>query len=370
MNHAIALSFLEGLSQQRALSLLRHVGNAQLIFEQPDVALANLNVETQRELQQLLRANGRKALQKAEAELDFCQTHGIRAIAITDSDYPQRLKDCPDAPLVLYYRGSAEWNVPHVLAVVGTRRISPYGKDLCRLFCNELAQLMPDTLVMSGLAYGVDIHVHRACLDQQLPTIGVLAHGLDQIYPSVHRNTACQMLENGGLLTEYARGVRPFAGNFVRRNRIVAGMADATIVIESAAHGGALITARLAGEYDRVVCAFPGRTTDTYSEGCLQFIRQRRAELVTSATDVLELLNWLVLPKDKAPQQLELFGTTLTPDQQKLADVLKNTDGCTVSQLMQHTGFDLTQINTLLFELEMLNCISLSSGNFYRWKPQ
>lgn len=177
-------------------------------------------------------------------------------------------------------------------------------------------------------------------------------------------------VENGGLLTEHPRGVRPFAGNFVRRNRIVAGMADATIVIESADHGGALITARLAGEYNRTVCAFPGRTTDKFSEGCLHLIRQRRAELVTSATDVLELLNWIEPAQPDAPVQLELFGPQLTPDQQVMARVLQDNDGCTLSQLMLHTGFDLPKINTLVFELEMLNCISLSSGNCYRWKPQ
>ena len=370
MIHTIALSLLEGLTQNKTLTLLRHTNDAQLIFEQPDVALADFAPSFQQEVMHLLRANGAKALQKAQAEWEFCQEHGIRPIAITASDYPQRLKDCPDAPAVLFYRGSAEWNVPHVLSVVGTRRISPYGKDLCRMFCQELARLFPDTLVVSGLAYGVDVHVHKACLEQQLPTIGVLAHGLDQIYPAAHRNTACEMLKNGGLLTEHPRGVRPFAGNFVRRNRIVAGMADATIVIESADHGGALITARLAGEYNRTVCAFPGRTTDKFSEGCLHLIRQRRAELVTSATDVLELLNWIEPAQPDAPVQLELFGPLLTPDQQLMARVLQDNDGCTLSQLMLHTGFDLPKINTLVFELEMLNCISLSSGNCYRWKPQ
>ena len=191
---------------------------------------------------------GQRRCRRRKQNGSFVKNTASAPLPSPRADYPQRLKDCPDAPAVLFYRGSAEWNVPHVLSVVGTRRISPYGKDLCRMFCQELARLFPDTLVVSGLAYGVDVHVHKACLEQQLPTIGVLAHGLDQIYPAAHRNTACEMLRNGGLLTEHPRGVRPFAGNFVRRNRIVAGMADATIVIESADHGGALITARLAGE--------------------------------------------------------------------------------------------------------------------------
>ena len=368
MIHTIALTFLEGLTQNKVLTLLQHTHSAQLIFEQPEVALADFTPSFQLEVQQALRKNGAKALHKAQEEWDFCQTHGIRPTAITASDYPQRLKECPDAPPLIYYRGSADWNAKHVLSVVGTRRITPYGKDLCRMFCSELASLLPNTLVVSGLAYGVDIHTHRACLEHQLPTIGVLAHGLDQIYPSSHRNTACEMLNNGGLITEYSRGVRPFAGNFVRRNRIVAGMADATIVIESADRGGALITARLANDYNRTVCAFPGRTTDQYSEGCLALIRQRQAELVTSATDVLELLNWVDKSQSNQAVQLELFAPQLSHEQQIVAQVLKETDGCTLSQLMQHTGFDLTKINTLIFELEMLNCISLSSGNFYRWK--
>lgn len=369
MTHAIALSLLPGLTQQQALTLLRHTGDARLIFEQPEVATAAMNADFQRELLTTLRLHGAKTLAKAEEEVVFCHEHGIRPISITDADYPQRLKECPDAPLVLYYRGTAEWNVPHVLAVVGTRKVSAYGKDLCRIFCRELAQLLPHTLVMSGLAYGVDIHTHRACLEHQLPTIGVLAHGLDQIYPPAHRATACEIIHNGGLLTEYIRGVRPFAGHFVRRNRIVAGMSDATIVIESADRGGALITARLAGEYHRLVCAFPGRITDKYSEGCHQLIQRRQAELVTSTHDVLDLLNWLQpAPKTQA-RQLELFEPSLTPEQQRLVEVLKLHDGCTVSQIMQHTGFSLTQVNELVFELEMTQHLTLSSGNCYRWRP-
>ena len=175
----------------------------------------------------------------------------IRCLTLNDEGYPSRLRECDDAPLALFYRGNADLNTLHIINIVGTRHATPYGQDICTRFLADLSALYPDTLIVSGLAYGIDIHAHRAALQNHFKTIGVLAHGLDRIYPAEHRKTAVSMLEQGGLLTEFTSGTNPDRQNFVKRNRIVAGMSDATVVIESAAKGGALITAELAESYHR-----------------------------------------------------------------------------------------------------------------------
>lgn len=186
------------------------------------------------------------------------------------------MRECDDAPLALFYRGNADLNTLHIINIVGTRHATPYGQDICTRFLADLSALYPDTLIVSGLAYGIDIHAHRAALQNHFKTIGVLAHGLDRIYPAEHRKTAVSMLEQGGLLTEFTSGTNPDRQNFVKRNRIVAGMSDATVVIESAAKGGALITAELAESYHRDCFAFPGRCNDEYSIGCNNLIRKTR----------------------------------------------------------------------------------------------
>lgn len=186
------------------------------------------------------------------------------------------MRECDDAPLALFYRGNADLNTLHIINIVGTRHATPYGQDICTRFLADLSVLCPNTLIVSGLAYGIDIHAHRAALQNHFKTIGVLAHGLDRIYPAEHRKTAVSMLEQGGLLTEFTSGTNPDRQNFVKRNRIVAGMSDATVVIESAAKGGALITAELAESYHRDCFAFPGRCNDEYSIGCNNLIRKTR----------------------------------------------------------------------------------------------
>lgn len=370
MQHTLALSLLRGLTQAQTLDLLRHVPDARHIFEHPDEALTELHPTMRQRIKAALETHGREALARAACELEFCERHNIRALGLHHPDYPQRLAECPDAPAMVFYRGNADLNARHVLAVVGTRRITPYGKDLCQSLCADLQRLLPDVLVVSGLAYGVDIHTHRGCLKHGLPTVGILAHGLDQIYPSSHRETAKAMLRQGGLLTEYISQTRAHAGNFVRRNRIVAGMADATIVVESAQKGGALITARLGMDYDRLVCAFPGRTADPYSEGCNKLIRDRQAELVTSAYDILDLLNWGTTPEIfRREPQLD-FLPALTPQQQTVVDALKGKDGMNLTQLCIKTNLPQSTMNALLFELEMSGIVQLMAGGLYRLLPR
>lgn len=373
MLHHIALSLLRGLTQPQCVDLLRNIDHPRALFEDTAVALDTLDQlvpAARTQLLHLFAERGEEALSRAADELEFCRRHNIRPLALGTDDYPGRLAECPDAPAVVYYRGTADLDARHIVAVVGTRRITPYGKAHCERCCAELAEALPDALIVSGLAYGVDIHAHRAALDNRLDTVGVLAHGLDTLYPSSHRDTARHMLLHGGLLTEYVAGVRPFAGNFVRRNRIVAGLADVTLVVESAEKGGALITAHLAADYNRTVCALPGRTDDEYSRGCLHLVRDHRAELVTGADDLMRLMNWET-KHNAQPVQLELFDGE-TPEQSALIKALRTagSEGETAERLCIITNLPLSQVNATLFDLQMAAAVTLLAGGRYRLRTK
>ncbi len=301
----------------------------------------------------------------AEAEMAYCEAHAVRILTLTDADYPARLRACADAPPYLFYRGAARLNAKYVVAIVGTRNITEYGKDLCRHLCQDLADFSPDVLVLSGLAYGVDIHAHRQALEANLPTVGVLAHGLDRLYPSAHRTTAIAMLNKGGLLTEYPRLTVPDKGRFLQRNRIVAGMADVVVVVESGIRGGALATARLARQYERPVYAFPGRANDEMSAGCNALLRDGRAKLITSAQDLLA--DWLGASmrgqgEATAP---DLFAG-LGADEERLVAVLRQHDARTLDQLAAATGMDHSLAASLLFDLNMRELVKTLPGGAYR----
>ncbi len=352
----LALGHLRGLTQQMALHLYRHYGSATAVFRHAEA------------LEPKVRAtlgNAAEALRRAESELEFCAKKGIRVRCLADADYPQRLRECPDPPLCLFQYGPADLNARHIVAVVGTRRITEYGKDLCARFCEDLSRLVPGVLVVSGLAYGVDIHAHRAALANGLPTLAVLAHGLDRIYPTLHRDTARQMLEQGGLVTEYYTGTIPDKGNFVRRNRIVAGLSDAAVIVESADHGGALITARLAQDYNREIFAFPGRTSDPYSAGCNALIRNNGAALITSAADLAEALRWGSGPQGAQPVQRELFPT-LSPDEEKICGLLAQTESQSVNQLALAANLPVHVVSAALFELELQGLVRELAGGRFR----
>ena len=262
--HCLALQQMPGVGLVSARVLYDVFGNATDVFVRKD-ELVHYTQPAQRRLVNQL--DNPEAFRRAERELEFATRNGIDAICIGDRRYPSRLRECPDAPLVLFFKGAANLNALRVVSMVGTRKATDYGRQLCANFVRDLKVLCPEVLIVSGLAYGIDIAAHRAALDNQLPTVGVLAHGLDRIYPPVHRSTAVEMLAQGGLLTEYMSETNPDRQNFVQRNRIVAGMADAVVVVESAAKGGALITAGLATDYHRDCFAFPGRVGDPCSLG-------------------------------------------------------------------------------------------------------
>lgn len=341
--------------------------DALYIYLRGEAALATLPPAlAERARRQWERYAGQKTLM--EKELKFCADHRIQTLCYCDEAYPQRLKVCPDAPLVLFYLGNAPLNARHIVAIVGTRQITPYGKDLCARITADLARLVPDVLIVSGLAYGADIHAHRGALQNGLQTAGVLAHGLDRIYPYVHKDTAAQMTRQGGLLTEYPMGTEPERHNFVHRNRIVAAIADCTIVIESARRGGSMITASIAHGYGRPVLACPGRLFDLTSEGCNRAIAEGVAVPFTSVEELVEQLGWQPTQTDATQQSLFAADeVSLTSEQQTIMQALRSADnGLTADQLSSQLSVPAHVLSAQLMDLEMDGLVAPLPGGRYR----
>lgn len=381
MLHTIALTLIPGLTPSQQLDLLRHYGDAEAIIMRPEETLRDINEALRVPCIKAITAGRGKALLLAQQEEEFCRMHSIQILPITSEGYPRRLRDCPDAPVVLYYRGAADLNAAHIIAVVGTRQITEYGKQVCLRFTERLAEILPDALVISGLAYGVDIHAQRGCMDHNLATIGVVAHGLDQVYPATHRNDARRMIkQGGGILTEYPRGTRPLQGNFLRRNRIVAGMSDATIIVESAEHSGSLVTARLADSYGRLIFAVPGRINDPYSVGCNNLIMQQKARPALSIDTIISELGWWIdtVPYHNEHNQLNLFDTpefaaplaakhfpTLSPEQHAIVAALTGADGLSTADIAAKAGIAASDVTAALFDMEMEGIVKVLPGSLY-----
>ena len=363
----IALTQLKGLGLLNARTLIDSLGSASEVFACKKDIVRLIPDANER----LAKAFGDadSALKMAEEEMEFVEKKRLKVLTLNSEDYPQRLRECEDAPLVLYYCGSANLNASRVISIVGTRKCSEYGREVCHNFVADLKRYYPDTLVVSGLAYGIDICAHRAALENGMGTVGVLAHGLDNIYPSMHRQTAADMVHGGGgLLTEYMTNTRPERMNFVRRNRIVAGMCDGCIVVESSEKGGSLITAELALDYNRDVFAFPGRVYDDCSRGCNNLIKGHQATLLTNAEDLLEAMGWQN-PLDgstasKAIQQ-ELF-VELNEEERALMNTLKDVDDKHVNQIAIEANIPYARTSTILLELEMKGVVKAIGGARYR----
>jgi DNA processing protein len=364
--YAMALTRLTNFNFQQALELYKTVGSAQQIYEHRN-EIGDVVKNASPRLMDALK-DWSEAMKRAEFELKFMQEHQIRALTPLDDDYPQRLCECADAPLVIYYRGNSDLNLSKVVSVVGTRQCTQYGKDLIHRFMTDLRQMCPQVLVVSGLAYGVDICAHREALDCGYDTVAVLAHGLDQIYPYRHRDTAVQMVSHGGLLTEFMSNTSADKPNFVRRNRIVAGMADACVVVESAARGGGLITAEIAQSYDRAVFAFPGAVGMNYSEGCNHLIRDNVAGLITSADDFVKAMGWSI---ETLRQQANAKGIErnlfpdLSPEESSVVNLLQQTNDLQLNILSVKTGIPIGQLTALLFQLEMKGVIKPLAGGMF-----
>lgn len=364
--YAMALTRLTNFNFQQALELYKAAGSAQNLYEHRNEIGDLIEGPTPRLIEAL--KDWGDAMKRAEAEVKYMEEHKIRAYTLLDDDYPQRLLECADAPLVLYYIGNADLNQTKIISIVGTRQITTYGKDLCRKFIRELHEMCPQVLVVSGLAYGVDICAHRESLANGYNTLAVLAHGLDQIYPYHHRDTAAKMVEHGGLLTEFMTQTNADKANFVRRNRIVAGCSDATIVVESAAKGGSLITAEIAQSYDRAVFAFPGNIGQPFSEGCNNLIRDNAAGLISNAEDFVKAMGW---QNDAIRRQALADGIErqlfpeLSPEEQKIVSLLQQTNDLQLNIISVKTGIAIHQITALLFQLEMKGVVKPLAGGIY-----
>jgi DNA processing protein len=278
-----------------------------------------------------------------------------------DSDYPRRLKQCPDQPMILFSKGNFNVNHEKIVSIVGTRNQTDYGTSILEELIGSFLGLK--IMVASGLAYGVDISAHRLCIENGIPTLGVLGHGLDRIYPSKHKNTALKMLNQGGLLTEFGIGTNPDRENFPMRNRIVAGIADATIVVESKDKGGSMITAELANDYNRDVFAFPGDVNRPYSEGCNKLIRLEKAHLVSKGSDFLKFMNWKM--KESKQEQRILFEH-FDENEKLILEMLTNQSDLHMDVLSIRTGISASKMNVILFNLEMKNAVKHIAGKRYR----
>ena len=363
---AIALTRISYFSLAELLELFRRVGSAEEIVAHSQ-HIRDLLPDASDRLTQAFTDIG-QALRYAENELRTAESMGVRPLVMGDDDYPSRLLECADAPLVLYFQGSASLNQKRVVSIVGTRRCTPYGQDLVRRFMSELRSLCPQVLVVSGLAYGIDICAHREALAQGYDTVGVVAHGLDDLYPPSHRLTADQMLKQGGLLTEFPTCTRPDRLNFVRRNRIVAGLSDATLLVESAIRGGGLITTRIANDYGRDVFAFPGAVGAPYSEGCNDLIRRQGAGLITSAKHFVEAMGWqndAQLSEAQAQGIERQLFPELTADEQRVVAVLQRKNDLQINILSVQSGIAVGALTALLFSLEMKGVVRTMAGGTY-----
>lgn len=367
--YAMAIARLLRYNPAAGVQLYRRLGSATAIMENRHNIQDAMDDASPRLAKMLGDMDGMSdAMRCAEAEMKFDEAHGIRPLTFGDSEYPQRMRQCDDAPLVLFYRGTADLNQRRIVAMVGTRHCTAYGQDVISHFMDEMHNLCPDTLIMSGLAYGVDINAHRESLRKGLDTVGVLAHGLDYIYPTAHRDTACEMLEHGGLITEFTTNTNADKMNFVRRNRIIAGMADATIVVESAAHGGSLITAGMALDYGRSVFAFPGNVGMPYSVGCNNLIRDNAASLISSADDFVKAMGW---EQDKKLEQAKERGIErqlfpeLSAEETAIAIALKQENDIQANIIATRCGMAIAAVSTALLGLEMKGLVRRYAGGIY-----
>ena len=365
--YTLALTRLTGFNPAVALQLYRELGGGQSVYEHRQ-DIGDVLPDCSPRLRETLQQDWSIALHKAALEMEFLAKHHIKPLLLGEPDYPQRLSECPDAPIVLFFMGSTDLNQRRVINIVGTRHATSYGQDLVRHLVTDLKQMGVRPLVVSGLAYGIDICAHREALNNGMETIGVLAHGLDELYPSPHRETAKQMLVQGGLLTEYMTETRADKLNFVRRNRIVAGISDATILVESAVKGGGLITCGIAQDYNRPVFAFPGAVGATYSEGCNQLIRTNGAQLITSAADLVSDLGWQTdVQLQEAKQagiERQLF-VDLSPEEQSIVRLLQEIGDTQLNLLSVKANIPIGQLTALLFQLEMKGVVRPLAGGSY-----
>ncbi|MDO8899010.1 MAG: DNA-processing protein DprA [Bacteroidales bacterium] len=357
--YKIGLTLIPGVGDIGGKKLVAYCGGPEAVFREKRRQLEKIPGIGTQTIDNIVNQN---VLSRAEEEIAFIEKRNIKPLFYLDKDYPKRMQHCADSPMLIYYKGSTNLNQQRIIGIVGTRNASDYGKHFCERIVEEL---IPDqVLIVSGLAYGIDSCAHRASLKYGIPTVGVLAHGLDRIYPYSNKGLSEKMIENGGLLTEFMSQTNPDRENFPRRNRIVAGMIDALIVVESAKRGGALITAEIANSYSRDVFAVPGRIGDTYSEGCNYLIRINKAALLESAANIRYLMGWNQ-PSSSVSAQTKLFKE-FTEDEQKIMDVFGQEKECGIDDIMLRSEFPASKLAGLLLTLEFDGILVALPGKKYK----
>ncbi len=359
LHYQIALTLLPDIGAITAKKLVAYCGGVEAIFKESSRSLGKIPGISKRVINSI---RNHQEMKLAEQEVEFITKNNIQAIFFLDDNYPNRLKHCADSPLLLYFKGNVNFNAQQVLSVVGTRQASEYGLEICENILSEFSG--SDTLIVSGLAYGIDTCSHRAALKYHLPTVGVLGHGLDRIYPQQNKKYADQMQQNGGILTEFRQGTIPDRVNFPQRNRIVAGMADATLVVESKKRGGSLITAHLAFDYNRDVLAIPGRPADTNSIGCNYLIQKNIAQLINSADDIKKLLNW---------EKETVIGTTqkqlfvdLNDNERIILDNMEINKNNAIDTISIESGLSMSKTAAILLSLEFKGLVKTLPGKRYK----
>jgi DNA processing protein len=357
--HVLALLRIEGVGDIVAKKLINHCGSAENVFKaKPSQfkAIDGIGEVLQKNLKD------KTVFEKAEKELRYIEEEQIAVLYFQSERYPDRLKHCIDGPVVLFAAGNFDFQKRKMISIVGTRQITSYGSEITKKLIEELAVFNP--VIISGFAYGVDIVAHQAAMEHNLQTVGVLAHGLNQIYPKTHKKHMTKMEENGGFLTEFWSNSNPDKENFVRRNRIVAGMSEATIVIESAEKGGSIITANIANDYSRDVFAVPGRVSDKFSQGCNDLIKTQRANLLTSAADLIYGLNWQIDTVETKSIQKQLF-VTLDQDEQCIYDYLQKNGKQLLDEVALECGFPIFKISSILLNMELKGVIRPLPGKLF-----
>jgi len=357
--YTLALSQVTGVGSVTGKRLITAFGSAQMVFEH-----YNESAEVSANLKQYIAEalNSSELWKRSEEEMRFIEKYRIRVLFFMEDDYPRRLADCYDSPVYLFYKGSADLNACKVVGIVGTRSATDYGKSVTRELVSGLREQGP--LVVSGLAYGIDSLAHRAALECGLETVGVLGHGLDRIYPFNNRVTAEKMLGQGGLITEFFSCTRPDRENFPQRNRIIAGMCDAIVVVEAADEGGALITADIAHTYQKSVFAIPGRTSDMYSAGCNFLIKLKKAEIIRHAGDLMHEMSWKKEDVKPVKPQLKLF-VPLTMDEQKVVELLNTEEELSVDEISRKTSLPVNKTVVALLNLELENVVRCKPGKVF-----
>ncbi len=357
LRYKIGLTLLPKVGSKLGKELVSYCGGAEAVFKEKQHALLKIpgiGTETAKAIL------GQQVLGRADKEVQFLERNQIKPLFYLDKDYPARLKHCQDAPLMLYYKGRANLNAAKIIAIVGTRHATQYGKAQCEQLIRDLTA-ENDLVIVSGLAYGVDSCAHRVAVENDLPTVGVMGRGLDGIYPDANRSLALSMLEKGGWLSEFISGTKPDRENFPQRNRVIAGLSDAVVVVESGRKGGAVITADIANSYNRDVFAFPGRVGDAYSEGCNNLIKTNKAALIESSKDLYYIMGW---DEAKQPVQRNLF-VDLSPTEELIVEVLRKQGPVVIDDLILSTHLKSSDLTPLLLNLEFQGVLKCLPGKVY-----